>query len=217
VNPIVDGVALPIAALTPGSVFAAATRGVICVSGYSSGVRDVNGAARDAVFAEYRISQPAPVGAYEVDHLIPLELGGDNTIANLWPQPRGADSTGFPTKDRLENQLHSLVCAGRLGLAVAQRAIAVNWHAAYTVYTGATYAVPATVVPPVKPPPVPTSGQVFANCTAMHASYPHGVGRSGASDHTSGRPVTSFYVSTSLYEANSRSDRDGDGIACEKA
>ncbi|PZS35597.1 MAG: hypothetical protein DLM59_02790 [Pseudonocardiales bacterium] len=51
----------------------------------------------------------------------------------------------------------------------------------------------------------------------MHASYPHGVGRSGASDHTSGRPVTSFYVSTSLYEANSRSDRDGDGIACEKA
>jgi hypothetical protein len=27
------------------------------------------------------------VVAYELDHLIPLELGGSNDLRNLWPQP----------------------------------------------------------------------------------------------------------------------------------
>ena len=59
--------------------------------------------------------------------------------------------------------------------------------------------------------------KTFKNCTALNKVYPHGVGRKGARDKTSGTPVTNFKVSTSLYTANSRSDRDGDGIACEKA
>lgn len=57
----------------------------------------------------------------------------------------------------------------------------------------------------------------FANCTDAHRYYPHGIGKSGAHDHTSGTPVTTFYVSTSLYLANTGLDRDRDGIACEKA
>jgi hypothetical protein len=55
----------------------------------------------------------------------------------------------------------------------------------------------------------------FANCTAMHKVYPHGVGRPGAKDHTSGTPVTTFKRSLPLYNANTASDRDKDGIACE--
>jgi hypothetical protein len=55
----------------------------------------------------------------------------------------------------------------------------------------------------------------FQNCDAMHKVYPHGVGRLGAKDHTSGTPVTTFKRSTSLYAANTASDRDKDGIACE--
>lgn len=55
----------------------------------------------------------------------------------------------------------------------------------------------------------------FANCDAMHHVYPHGVGRPGAHDHTSGTPVTTFKRSSALYDANHGSDRDGDGIACE--
>lgn len=57
----------------------------------------------------------------------------------------------------------------------------------------------------------------YKNCTALNKSYPHGVGRKGARDKTSGTPVTDFKVSASLYAANKGSDRDGDGIACEKA
>jgi hypothetical protein len=58
----------------------------------------------------------------------------------------------------------------------------------------------------------------FANCTALHGTYPHGVGRRGAHDHTrSGtNPVTDFTRNTKVYEQNSGLDRDHDGIACEK-
>jgi hypothetical protein len=55
----------------------------------------------------------------------------------------------------------------------------------------------------------------FANCTAMHKVYPHGVGLVGAHDHTSGTPVTNFARRPKVYWANKKSDRDGDHIACE--
>jgi len=68
---------------------------------------------------------------------------------------------------------------------------------------------------PNPPAPAPAPAHSFENCTDMHTLYPHGVGRPGARDHTSSTPVTDFLVSASLYDANSGSDRDGDGIACE--
>lgn len=43
------------------------------------------------------------------------------------------------------------------------------------------------------------------------------MGKPGARDQTSGTPVTSFKRSKALYDANKKSDRDKDGIACEKA
>ncbi len=61
---------------------------------------------------------------------------------------------------------------------------------------------------------------IYRNCTALHTKYPHGLGKLHAVDHTSGRPVTNFYRSTSRYNtamSNNRNlDRDRDGIACEK-
>jgi len=56
----------------------------------------------------------------------------------------------------------------------------------------------------------------FKNCTALNKVYPHGVGKSGAKDKTSSKPVKNFKVSNSLYKENKKSDRDKDGIACEK-
>ncbi len=66
----------------------------------------------------------------------------------------------------------------------------------------------------------------YKNCTALNKVYPHGVGRSGARDHTSSsKRVTNFKVSTKVYNLNNGPrqgaqydlDRDNDGIACEKA
>lgn len=65
-------------------------------------------------------------GSYEVDHLISLELGGSNSPRNLWPeaaQPR----PGYHEKDRVEDELHAAVCAGRVSLRAAQDGIAANW------------------------------------------------------------------------------------------
>jgi hypothetical protein len=83
------------------------------------------------VFAEYGVVSPRS-GEYEVDHLIPLELGGSNAFENLWPQPaRNPNGHGFRIKDRLENRLHTRVCLGQMTLRAAQRAIRTNWVRAY--------------------------------------------------------------------------------------
>ena len=60
--------------------------------------------------------------------------------------------------------------------------------------------------------------KVYANCAAMNVDYPHGVGRPGVVDKTSGTPVTNYFVSVAIYNANVVGSRRGDkdGIACEK-
>jgi hypothetical protein len=57
---------------------------------------------------------------------------------------------------------------------------------------------------------------VYANCDQMNQDYPHGVGRPGAHDHTSGDPVTDFTINAALYDANTARDGDDDGVACEQ-
>ena len=61
---------------------------------------------------------------------------------------------------------------------------------------------------------------LYKNCTNLNKKYPHGLGKLGARDHTSGTPVTNFKRSTKLYKLamsyNRGLDRDKDGIACEK-
>jgi hypothetical protein len=110
------------------------TAAQVCQPGWASSHRDVPEAERRAVFAAYGVAY-AQRGGYELDHLISLELGGDNTQANLWPEPH--DHSGLPgsqTKDVVENRLHDLVCSGRLDLATAQHAIATNWPTALARY-----------------------------------------------------------------------------------
>jgi hypothetical protein len=116
-------------ACTPGAIIPSATADQVCVSGYSSSVRNVPTSEKDQVYAEYGISSHF-TGQYEVDHLISLELGGSNDIANLWPE--AADPRpGFHEKDSVENYLHSQVCSGKMSLQKAQELIASDWHQVY--------------------------------------------------------------------------------------
>ncbi len=149
--------------LTPGDVFVGATRDRICVSGYTTTVRYVTSSTRQAVFTAYQISYPPPAGAFELDHLIPLELGGSNTAGNLWPQVyHGAGSADV--KDRLENHLHALVCSGQVPLTTAQQAIASDWRAAATRYN--PIAVTTSSPPQSAPAQPPTTG---TEQTGVHA------------------------------------------------
>lgn len=131
----VNGV-LPDSYCTPGAVDPNVTQDniqqTICVKGYTAKVRppveQTNRIKEERMSAYGDNDSPAH---YELDHLVSLELGGAPLdIKNLWPEPY-AEPDGARTKDRLENRLHDLVCAGRMTLVDAQLAIAQNWLAAY--------------------------------------------------------------------------------------
>jgi hypothetical protein len=129
------GQSLPDPALTPGAVRTVDV-GEICTHGtrelrYWSRERD------DRIMTEYGL----PAGAhpqYEIDHLIPLGIGGADDDRNLWPEPRRSVEPVYnaEAKDRLEWRLHDMVCSGQLGLAEAQKAIVDDWTEAYKRYVG---------------------------------------------------------------------------------
>jgi hypothetical protein len=120
---------LPDSGCTPGAIFTSATKDQICQSGYASSVRNVPTSEKDQVYAEYGIASHYP-GQYEVDHLVSLELGGSNDIANLWPEA-ASPTPGFHQKDQVENYLHDQVCSGAVSLQQAQVEIATNWLSVY--------------------------------------------------------------------------------------
>ena len=122
---------LPDPALTPGDTLPVGPSD-ICTSGYTAKVRDVPLSVRKGVFAAYGIPYENHK-AYELDHLISLELGGSNSARNLWPEAY-AGQRGARVKDQLENRLHSLVCAGKMTLPTAQKAISSDWALAYAQY-----------------------------------------------------------------------------------
>jgi hypothetical protein len=83
----------------------------------------------------YGVKSPKP-GEYEVDYLITPDLGGTESIRNLWPQPYSA-KWNASMKDQLEEKLHELVCSRKLDLATAQHDMALDWVSAYKKYVEA--------------------------------------------------------------------------------
>lgn len=104
---------------SPG-VSATSRRHEVCVPGYATAHRNVSQIVKESVYDAYGIAQRAPygqAGSFEIDHIVPLELGGSNDIRNLFPEP-------FPdyiAKDHMENFMHDQVCYHGLSLKSAQR------------------------------------------------------------------------------------------------
>jgi hypothetical protein len=120
--------AFPDNACTPG---AAMTDDLNIICGQSTTTRrNVGQAEKRQVFMEYGIPYPAPRGAYEVDHFIPLELGGSNAKSNLWPEA-AQPMPGFHEKDRVENYLHKQACSGMISLQEARQEITADWVRVY--------------------------------------------------------------------------------------
>jgi hypothetical protein len=109
-------------ARTPGvlnpDVTQATIRSTICTHGWTATIRppvEYTNALKRTQMRAY--GETGPASAYQEDHLISLELGGDPTDPrNLWPEPypRAADV------DRLENELNAAVCSNSLSLREAQ-------------------------------------------------------------------------------------------------
>ena len=122
--------AFPNPKLTPGATVAVPlTR--LCEKGYARSVRHVSGRTKAAVYTEYGITVRRG-GQFEVNHLIPLELGGSNDLKNLWPQSYTGEWNAR-AKDALETRLHKLLCEAEptISLNDAQEGIRTDWIAMY--------------------------------------------------------------------------------------
>ena len=108
----------------------------ICVSGWTKTIRpptSYTNQLKKKQIVEYGYENKDPK-AYEEDHLISLQLGGDpRNPKNLWPEPY-AGPCGARVKDVLETKLKHLVCTAEISLEEAQTAIASDWVAAYNQY-----------------------------------------------------------------------------------
>ena len=125
---------LPSRTLTPGDTLDV-TADDICIAGYTKTVRNVPSSLKAKVYESYGIVSRQPK-EYEVDHLISLELGGSNSIRNLWPESYLTSPWNAHVKDRLENFLHKQVCDGKMDLKQAQDEIASDWISTYKKYFG---------------------------------------------------------------------------------
>jgi hypothetical protein len=125
----------------------------ICTSGWTATVRPPEGYTERVKYLEagmggdvtyggvtyhvhgFELGDPV-ISHYELDHLIPLELGGSPADPhNLWMEPyeapkgTAAPGTGSQTKDEVENTARQAVCSGQLALTDARQRIATNWYA----------------------------------------------------------------------------------------
>jgi len=127
---------LPRHDLTPGAIDPRVAqrniRSTICRRGYTATVRppfEYTNAMKHRLMRLYGAT--GSIHDYELDHLIPLELGGcPKCEANLWPEPRNV-FPGASEKDEVESYLQDQVCSGTIPLADAQREIAADWYVVY--------------------------------------------------------------------------------------
>jgi hypothetical protein len=161
-----SGEVLPDPTCTPGAIDPAVTQAnidtTICTSGYTTTVRppeSVTDAFKTTALAPYGESYSSTT---ELDHLVPLELGGASSASNLWPEPNktGATSVDNP-KDSVEDAANHAVCDGQMTLAAAQQAIATNWI---------TLGERLGAAGQTQPSPSPAPDAQIASC-AVSASY----------------------------------------------
>ena len=95
-------------------------------------------AMEQKVFARYKLPW-AYRAEFKIDHLIPPELGGADTIDNLWPQRIRAKPYGSDRKELLTEVLVQKVRAGKMTLSEAQEEIRRDWIDAFIDHVGMVY------------------------------------------------------------------------------
>jgi len=119
-----NGFLLPDPKLTPGAVRTIEPE-VYCHQ-RTGPLRRISAATKDSVYKAFGWSlKKHPKG--EIDHLVPLELGGADVRQNLWFQP----APEFYAKDSVENWARKQVCAGLLNGVWVQELFKTDWTHLY--------------------------------------------------------------------------------------
>ena len=98
----------------------------------------VTTAMEQKVFARYRLPWSRRA-QFKIDHLIPRELGGADSIDNLWPQSVRAKPYGADRKELLTEVLLARIAKGQITLAQAQEQIRKDWIDAFIDHVGMVY------------------------------------------------------------------------------
>jgi len=79
---------------SPGAYYSGLTKAVICASEFRTGaIRTVPESEKFQVEREYGMAARRYGRTIEIDHIVSLELGGSNDIANLFPEPGSGERT----------------------------------------------------------------------------------------------------------------------------
>lgn len=135
---IKNGLPVPDPTCTPGAINPTLTVAVLRDPTFRTGCVRQQATTEDkkaSTYGLYGIAHPSdntgPNQTCELDHLISLELGGADTLDNIWPQcgPPGVtlDNRYFKEKDGVENYLAKLVRDDQIDLGEAQHGIATDW------------------------------------------------------------------------------------------
>ena len=68
----------------------------------------------------------------------------------------------------------------------------------------------------VSPTSAVAAAKTFKNCTELNKTYKGGVAKAANIKNKGGKTKYAPFVSKEIYDANVKSDRDKDGIACER-
>ena len=121
---------LPSSFQTPGSK-GKANDVQVCAADFEASVKPMAKWQRDQALERYGKRPEDFTG--DLDHLIPISLGGTNDPDNLWPLPANKDM-GPEQKKALDLKLHQMVCDKTITLKAAQDAIKKDWVKAYNEY-----------------------------------------------------------------------------------
>jgi hypothetical protein len=127
---------LPDPVVTPGEALNLSLPETKKIGSGPGHLSNLSAEVKRAVFGGYGLS--VDERNYEIDHLIPLSLGGANSTKNLWPHSRKGSFWTVEKKMALEKRLYRLVRSGRLPLLTARQEIASNWAKAYRKYIDKT-------------------------------------------------------------------------------
>lgn len=131
--PAIAAAQLPNGFSTPGATTKASAK-QICAADFDASVKPVAQWQRNAALEKYGVRPESFSG--ELDHLVPVSLGGSNEPENLWPMHPAGDMTPA-AKARLAERLKTMVCDGKMTLKDAQNAFKKDWTKAYKQYASA--------------------------------------------------------------------------------
>jgi hypothetical protein len=117
--------------VTPGKTDPSLTKNVICNPKFRTGpYRHTTESEKKAVCREYGAADCPNPEKGEIDHLVPLEDGGADVVANLWWQP-ASPVPGYHQKDLVENWVHKQICEGAMDMTKAQTQLEQDWVVLY--------------------------------------------------------------------------------------